>query len=260
MRALAAILCLLLAAAAPVQDPAAREERLWHHRNLGKAFYENPTTQYEAVEEFRQALELAPESPRERLNYALALLKAGKAPEGVAELQKVQKQAPDLPHTWFNLGIAFKRESQYDPAIVQFEGMIARVPDEPVSHYNLGTLYKLTGKPELALKHFEEAARLGPNLAGPRFQLFNAYKQAGRAGDSARELAKFKEIKAAQEGAVIPEDLEWSWYSEVLDELEPRPPGTAGVPPASLKLQASELATGLDATAALHVLDANGDG
>src|SRR3979409_817756 len=35
------------------------EERLARHRNLGKAFYENPTTQVEAVAEFRRALELA---------------------------------------------------------------------------------------------------------------------------------------------------------------------------------------------------------
>jgi tetratricopeptide (TPR) repeat protein len=259
------VLAALALAASPAPDPPApdtRAEQLWHHRNLGKAFYENPTTQYEAVEAFRQALALAPDSPRERLNYALAVLKAGKPAEGVAELQKVQQQAPDIPHTWFNLGIAFKRESQYEQAIVQLEGMIARVPDEPVSHYNLGTLYKLTGKPELALKHFEEAARLGPRLAGPRFQLFNAYKQAGRAEDSARELALFKEIKAAQEGAAVPEDLEWSWYSEILDEIAPRP-AQLGVPPASsrLKLTAVELATGLDpATAALHVLEADGDG
>jgi tetratricopeptide (TPR) repeat protein len=247
----------------PAPSDPAREERLWHHRNLGKAFYENPTTQHEAVEEFRKALELAPDSPRERLNHGLALLRAGKTAEGVAELEKVQKQAPEIPHTWFNLGIAFKRESQYDKAVAQFEGMVARVPDEPVSHYQLGTLYKLAGKPELALKHFEEAARLGSHLAGPRFQLFNAYKQAGRAEDSARELAKFKEIKAAQEGAAVPEDLEWSWYSEILDEIAPSAAGSAGFQPASsaLKLEPAELAKGLDpATAALHVLDGDGDG
>jgi hypothetical protein len=31
----------------------ASEELLWRYRNLGKALYENPTTQQEAVEEFR---------------------------------------------------------------------------------------------------------------------------------------------------------------------------------------------------------------
>ena len=80
--------CLLAAflfAAGPPQSPS-KAELLWHHRNLGKAFYENPTTQYQAVEELKAALALAPDSARERVNYALALLKAGKADEGIAEI------------------------------------------------------------------------------------------------------------------------------------------------------------------------------
>ena len=31
-------------------------DQLWHHRNLGKAFYENPATQYEAIGEFVKRL------------------------------------------------------------------------------------------------------------------------------------------------------------------------------------------------------------
>src|SRR6266699_3824242 len=89
------------------QDSArVREETLWRHRNLGKAFYENPTTQTQAVTEFAAALALAPGSARERLNYGLALLRAGKTKEGVVEIEKAQQQDPKIPHTWFNLGIA----------------------------------------------------------------------------------------------------------------------------------------------------------
>src|SRR5712692_623666 len=84
------------------------QAQLWHYRNLGKAFYENPTTQKQAVDEFRKALALAPNSPREILNYGLALLRAGDAAAGIAQLEKAQKLAPKLPHTWFNLGIALK--------------------------------------------------------------------------------------------------------------------------------------------------------
>ena len=35
-------------------DNRALEDRLWQHRNLGKAFYENPTTQAQAVVEFKK--------------------------------------------------------------------------------------------------------------------------------------------------------------------------------------------------------------
>jgi tetratricopeptide (TPR) repeat protein len=243
----------------------AAAEALWQHRNLGKALYENPTTQAEAVEELRQALALAPDSARERLNYGLALLKAGRTAEGIAELEKVQRQDPTLPHTWFNLGIAWKRASEYDKALAQLRRMVELAPDEPVSHYNLGVLYKLTGKGELSLAEFETAARLAPQLAGPHFQLFNAYKVLGRGADAARELATFQEIKKRQAGAAVPEDLEWSFYSELYDPPADKMAAgwsdAAAALPSALVFEARELARGLDpATAGLLVLDVDGNG
>jgi tetratricopeptide (TPR) repeat protein len=248
--------------AAPAGGAAA--EALWQHRNLGKALYENPTTQAQAVEELRKALALAPGSARDRLNYGLALLKAGRTAEGVAELEQVQRQDPALPHTWFNLGIAAKRASEYDKAVAQFQHMVELVPDEPVSHYNLGVLYKLIGRQQESLAQFEAAARIAPQLAGPHFQLFNAYKLLGRAGEAAHELAVFQEIKKRAAGAAVPEDLEWSFYSELYD-----PPADklaagesdAAAAPGPLSFETHELARGLDpATAGLLVLDVAGDG
>src|SRR5437879_4938728 len=122
------------------------EERLARFRNLGKAFYENPTTQTESVVEFKKALDLAPNSVREKLNYGLALLRAGKVDEGVALLKDVQQRDPKLPHTWFNLGIVFKKSGDVSGAIAQFEQMAKLTPDLAVVHYQLGTLYKLDGR------------------------------------------------------------------------------------------------------------------
>src|SRR5215467_5171270 len=208
------------------------EDEIWRHRNLGKAFYENPTTQAQAVDEFKKALDLAPDSARERVNYGLALLRAGKTKEGVAELEKAQKQDPKIPHTWFNLGIAYKKDSAYDKAAAQFEGMIKLVPDEPKSHYNLAVLDKLNGKPDEALKEFEISARLDPNLGGPHFQLYNTYRGAGRADDAARELKTFQQIKERTKGAAVPEDMEWSFFAEIYETVEPKP---AEQPAAALK-------------------------
>src|SRR5579862_8165452 len=84
--AIAALVLLSAADASRVE-----QDRLGHYRNLGKAFYENPTMQPQAVDEFKKALDLAPNSPRERVNYGLALLRAGRTKEGVAELERVQK-------------------------------------------------------------------------------------------------------------------------------------------------------------------------
>src|SRR5436309_6655184 len=110
-----ACVCLLVSGAGPVPV----EERLEQARNLGKAFYENPTTAAEAVAEFKKALDLAPNSSREQLNYALALLHAGKADAAVPLLKAVQKRDPKLPHTWFNLGIYYRKSGEAVPAIEQ---------------------------------------------------------------------------------------------------------------------------------------------
>jgi len=235
------------------------QERLSRHRNLGKAFYENPTTHPQAVEEFRKALALAPSSFRERLNYGLALLRAGDPKEGVAELEKVRKQDPALPHTWFNLGIAYKREGRYPEAIRQFERMIQLVPGEPVAHYNLGLLYNLTGKEPAALEQFHIAARLNPNLVAPHFQIYNAHRLAGRDEEAARALAVFQQVKKQQKEADEQEDMEWCNYAEIYEPIESKPFREDLTIP--LKFQDRKLAGSMDpGTAGLVALDAGGDG
>jgi hypothetical protein len=188
------------------------------HRNLGKAFYENPTTQQLAVREFQQALELAPDSARDKLNYALALLKVpGHEEEATKLLQEVQRQDPSLPHTWFNLGIQYKRQGDAKQAIVQFLGLLARAPDEAIAHYQLGTLYKQMNRRSEARAQFEKAAELDPSLAAARFQLYNLLRAEGSTEQAKTYLADFERIQQLQKSWVIPENVEWCNYAEIYD-------------------------------------------
>ncbi len=220
LRVVGAVACALFLTAAG--NPQT-EDLLWQHRNLGKAFYENPDTHLQAVTELREALRLKPDSVRERINYGLALLHAGQTATGVAELVRAQKQDPSLPHTWFNLGIAYKHAGDYEKAIEQFKGMIRLTPSEPVPHYNLGSVLRSQGNTQAALPEFLEAERLNPDLAGPHFQLFSLYQRAGDKEAGARERQAFEEAKKRGEGAAVPEDMEWCFYAELYDPPEPRP-------------------------------------
>ena len=211
------------------QNP--NDARIWQHRNLGKAFYENPTTHPEAVQELRQALALAPNSVREQLNYGLALLRQGDVRGATAELAKVQKRDPKLPHTWFNLGIVYKKQNETDKALAQFQEMVKLVPNEAVAHYQLGAIYKLKDDNPAAIGQFEAARDLSPRLAAPHFQLFGLYRQSSRTAQAAEELRVFQELKQEQEGATIPEDMEWCQYAELYDPIDapPSPPLAAPV-------------------------------
>ncbi len=244
---------LMLMGAAPSAN-----DRLEQNRNLGKAFYENPTTATEAVGEFKKALDLAPDSTREKLNYALALLHAGKAEQGVALLKEVQKRDPKLPHTWFNLGIYYRKNGDAETAIPQFEGMLKLTPEEPVAHYQLGALYKQLGKNAEAAAQFEEAAKLNPLLAGAHFQLYNLYRQLGRTADAAQQLQTFQALKKQQEGAAVAEDVDWCNYAEIYDP--PRMPTAVGAEPAP-SFDDKTLADKVDAkSAGMLAIDLNGKG
>lgn len=199
---------------------APNEEALWQHRNLGKAYFEDPVGAEKAVEEFARALALAPGSYREQLNYGIALLRAARLPEAIRQLESAQKLEPKLPNSWFNLGIAYKRAGRVAEAIGQFRGMVKLAPDEPISHYNLGLLYGRSGDEEGAIREFQEAARLNPRLVAPRFQIYNMYRLAERP-EAAKALGEFERARAEMKAADEEEDVEWTWYSEIYDVIEP---------------------------------------
>ena len=209
------------------QKSVVDSDRLAAIRNLGKAFYENPTTHREAAAEFAKAVVLNPADARDRLNYGLALLRAGSTKEGMAELERVQKQNPALQHTWFNLGIQWKKFGETEKSLAQIRRFVQLAPADPPGHYNLGVLLKQSGDNPGAIASFRKTISLDSRLFGPHFQLFNLYRQGGQADEARKELDIFQRLKKEREGDPIPEDLEWSWFSEILDEPGPMPVASA---------------------------------
>lgn len=220
---IAIVLALLFSACSPSGPDPATEERLQELRNLGKAFYENPTGAEQAVETFKQALDLAPASVREKVNYALAQLRVGLHKEGMAGLQEAQQLDPSIPHTWFNLGVEYQQLGQDDLARAQFERMAELVPDEAKTQYHLGQIYRQLGRDDDARAKFEQAAELDPSLAAPHFQLFNMLRQSDPTGAQSH-LDEFERIRRIQDETGITEDVNWSIYSEIYDPVEPGEP------------------------------------
>lgn len=192
-------------------------------RNLGKALYETPGSAEQAVEALAKAVELAPKSARDRVNYGLALLSAGEGAAGVEQLLEAQRQAPEIPHTWFNLGVEYKKAGETEKAIRQFEKMIELAPDEAKAVYNLAQMYKQADRLEEAIQLFERASELDPSLAAPHFQLFNIFRRSDPAR-AKEEIAAFQRIKKLQDETGMDEDVDWSFYSELYDPVDVSPP------------------------------------
>jgi tetratricopeptide (TPR) repeat protein len=151
------------------------------------------------------------------------------------------------------------RDAKDPQAIEQLEGMLRLVPDEPITHYNLGKLYWRNKERERALQHFERTVELAPNLAAPYYQLQMAYRQAKRLEEANKAKEMFDRLKSQQAGAAVPEDLEWSYYAEIYETIEPQH-GQEVSAAAVVRFEPRVLDQGLDAaTAGLLVLDVDGD-
>ena len=78
---------------------AVRKRRCGAIATSGRPYSKRPPRVAQSAAELKKALDLAPDSFRERLNYGLALLRSGSVKEGIAELEKAQKQDPtDTAH------------------------------------------------------------------------------------------------------------------------------------------------------------------
>ena len=215
---LAALLLLGLAVAAPAAEkppssppsgtPSPElpvEERLWIHRNLGKAFYENPTTQYQAVDEFRKALDAGA-----GLGARAAQLRPGAAqgrqePEGIAELEKAQAAGPVRsahlvqPRHRLQERLALRRGDRPARADGRRWCRTSRSP-----RYNLGALYKLTGRPERSLRRVRDrgAPRAEPRRAAlPALQRLPAGRPRRGRRARARHLPGDQEAPGGSGGA-----------------------------------------------------------
>ena len=162
-----------------------------------------------------------PHSARERLNYGLALLRAGKTKEGVDELLKVQKQDPAAtaylvqPRHRVSQG---RRRGKGHAAVRAHDRNWFRTSPSRTT-----TWERCTNRPARSTKRSSSSRaprELDPNLAAPHFQLYNVYRQQGKKEQAAKELAEFQRLKKLQEGSATPEDMEWSDYAEIYDPID----------------------------------------
>ena len=119
------LLVLLLAFQTPSPNAA---DQLGQARNLGKAFFENPTTQTQAVDQFKKALDMQPNSARERVNYGISLLHAGKTREASSSSSKRRSRTRQSRTPGSTSPLPTKRLTRFDKAIIRFQGMVKLVP------------------------------------------------------------------------------------------------------------------------------------
>jgi len=185
--ALSALLLLAAADTSPVSPTLAQ------HRNLGRAFYENPTTQAEAVWSSRR-LSIWREFRAGKAELRAALLRAGRVQEGVAQLKDVQRRDPKLPPPGSTSAFSIKKTGDTNAAVAQFERMIQIVPNEAIGHYQSGpcTSSKTAPARRWRSSSWRRSSIRNWLRRSPALQFLSPGRARRRA---ARALAEFQRIK-----------------------------------------------------------------
>lgn len=184
-----------------------------------------------------------PEEPKESLDQAIKLAKAGRAHEAIKQLQEVVRRKPDHAEAYYKMGLiysnalhnpaeaekVFKKaislnpdytEAYHDLAADYFaakryqEAIDAELqairsnPRYPHAHYNLGIIYQIIGRHKEALESLRRAIEIKPDYLEAHTEIIDSYQVLGR-GDDRMVLwhqlfiQGLKQSKAGNRGAAL---------------------------------------------------------
>ncbi|HXG67773.1 MAG TPA: tetratricopeptide repeat protein [Blastocatellia bacterium] len=165
---------LALGQSAAAQQPKDAEQ---YHR-AGVGYYDSG--EYEkAIEAYRQALQLNPDSTDAWYHLGMAYSSLGRYKEAVEAYSRAIRRKPDYAAAHFNLGHAYSNLKQYDNAIKAFQQAIQYEPDNLEAYFALGYAYFDSGRDEKAAATFEEAIRRKPDNPYAYFNLGLLYFPGG---------------------------------------------------------------------------------
>ncbi|MFC1529443.1 tetratricopeptide repeat protein [Gemmatimonadota bacterium] len=115
-----------------------------------------------ACEELKTALELDTRNVEVRANLGALLGEHCRFEEAEREFKRALDLAPDDPRIRFNLGLVYFRKGLYSRAIPEFERTLALQEEHGEAIYYLAQSYNLTGQYQLSLERFEALVEFDP--------------------------------------------------------------------------------------------------
>jgi superkiller protein 3 len=180
----------------------------------------------EAVEVYRQTLQLDPQNLDSRFNLAFALTILRDEQGALAEYHAVAQSNPDYPSVQFYLGYTEYKLKDWASAVDHLRKALDQGTDSFFVHYCLGSALLQTGDQFAAKSHLEAAAKIEPTDPGPHFQLAKFYRGTGDATRASEEYGNFRKLSAQKEA---------EWHVTALEQS------------AAVALKSGETAKGIDA-------------
>jgi len=177
---------------APSLDSASRAAVLERVRQA-RAFTGTPNTQGQMAM-LMEAWSMSPESPAIRSMAGVAMLKAGRAEEGLKELLAYLALAPDDADAYCNMAMIYSTQKNLGQ-VVRFLTQAIRIkPDHAVAHNVLGQLLQGLGDAAGAARHASPGELTIPIEALAHYDMGVALSREGKSDEAVAELNKALEL------------------------------------------------------------------
>ena len=165
--------------------------------SLKAEIHRNQRRPWEAVKEWKKALELAPDDYTTRRELAISLYLNREYDEARTLVEQLLLESPESPRMNFLAGDIRLYQQQPAEAIPFLEKAVQYDPQHLASHSSLGRALMGTGKPGKAIPHLKEALPLDEN-GDLLYQLARAYARTGDQAEAEVWLQRYQEIRKAE--------------------------------------------------------------
>ncbi len=180
------------------------------HHNLALT-YARQGKYEEAIEEYEQAIKLAPRSPALYFGFGTMYMNMERYPEAIEHLRTAVSIDPSYYDAYINLGYSYGQMGQLDRATMAYRQAAAIDPDNYQPYSRLGDLYMEQDEPRDAAENFGRAVQLDPDNFIILSKLGILF---GQVGDTATAYNYFSRAVAANPG-YAPAYLNWGNISLV---------------------------------------------
>jgi tetratricopeptide (TPR) repeat protein len=137
-----------------------RDAELWFRRGL--ELEEAGAPMSEAIEAYRQALELNPDAAGAWVNLGTLSYRQGELQEAETCYRQALRISPNYALAHFNLGNICEELDRLQEAVEHYQIAINLQNTYADAHYNLALVYERQGEPMLAAKHWRTYLKLDP--------------------------------------------------------------------------------------------------
>jgi len=174
--------------------------------NLGHALFDQGEKE-EAIAQYRKAIEIKPDYVKARYNLGYALAKEGLTEEAIAQYRKAVEIEPDFVMARNNLGVALDQHGDTEEAIAQYRKVLEITPDNAVALNNLGLALARKGQVDEAILSYRHAIKINPKYADAYGNLGLALAQKGETRQAIESWQQSLAIKPDQPS--VQNNLAW---------------------------------------------------